>query len=266
MLAPERQSRILSELQHAEAVRVADLAKTLMVSEMTVRRDIEALEERQQLRRVHGGAVRLPSFSGEEPGFARNAGVELSAKRAIAAAALALVRPGMTVGLTGGTTTFQLAERLHEVAALTVVTNSLKAAEVLYRRSGPGSRVVVTGGERTPSEALVGPVTEGALARLNVDVCFMGIHGIDPVRGLTSPNTVEAQTNAAFITAAARFVVLADHSKFNVVSLAQVAPLAALDTLITDDGIGADIAARIRAVVPDLRIAARTGTTEKDES
>ncbi|MFI5085950.1 MAG: DeoR family transcriptional regulator, partial [Actinomycetales bacterium] len=60
MLAPERQSRILSELQHAEAVRVADLAKTLMVSEMTVRRDIEALEERQQLRRVHGGAVRLP--------------------------------------------------------------------------------------------------------------------------------------------------------------------------------------------------------------
>src|SRR5690606_2938685 len=125
-------------------------------------------------------------------------------------------------------TTYQLAallatdlDRLHH---LTVVTNSLKAAELLYRQQGgSGLKVIVTGGERTPSEALVGPVARMVLGQLNTDVCFMGVHGLDAERGLTSPNALEAETNAAFIQATSRLIVLADSTKFNVRSLASIA-------------------------------------------
>ncbi len=256
MLAPERQSRILKELQRYEAVRVTDLAAALGVSEMTVRRDIEALDGRGLLRKIHGGATRLARLSAVEPGFASNSDLLPEAKAAIAEEALALVKPGMTVALTGGTTTYRLAAILNRVQGLTVITNSLKAAEALYRLQPDGSKVIITGGERTPSEALVGPLASAAIRGLNADICFMGIHGIDARRGLTSPNLVEAQTNIAFVASAECLVILADHSKFNVRSLASVAELSDVDTLITDDGVSAATAAIFRPLVRTLRLAA----------
>jgi DeoR/GlpR family transcriptional regulator of sugar metabolism len=262
VLAPERQSRILKELQQFEAIRVTDLAGLLRVSEMTVRRDIEALDAKGLLRKIHGGATRLARFSAVEPGFASNADRHLDAKAAIAQQALALLEPGMTVALTGGTTTYQLAMLLNAVDGLTVVTNSLKAAEALYRlQQANGTKVIVTGGERTPSEALVGAVANATIARLNTDICFMGVHGIDVRRGLTSPNLVEAATNTAFVQAAARLVVLADHSKFNVRSLASIAELGEVDTLITDDGASAETLAAFRPLLADLRLAGVGGVT-----
>ncbi|WP_427016662.1 DeoR/GlpR family DNA-binding transcription regulator [Pseudarthrobacter sp. P1] len=256
MLAPERQSRILRELQHHEAVRVAELATALGVSEMTVRRDIEALDTSGLARKIHGGATRLARLSAVEPGFISNAGREPEAKTAIAAAALVLLEPGMTVALTGGTTTYHLATLLHQIDNLTVVTNSLKVAEVLHQHQGEaGTTVIVTGGERTPSEALVGPVARASIERLNTDICFMGVHGIDAARGLTSPNLQEADTNSAFVHATSLLVVLADHSKFNVRSLASVAPLADVDTIITDDGVDASTLALFRPLVSHLVVA-----------
>lgn len=256
MLAPERQSRILAELDRAESVRVAELAIELNVSEMTIRRDIEALDNRALLRRIHGGAARLRQFSAVEPGFASNVGSGRARKEAIAALALSMVKPGMTIALTGGTTTFALARLLFRVPNVTVVTNSFKAAEVLYEQlPGRSQTVLITGGERTPSEALVGPLTNLVLEQLNVDLCFMGVHGLDPERGLTSPNAVEAETNRAFIRAAEALVVLADHSKFNVTSLAQIAPLRQVSTLITDTGASKSLLAPFAALVADLRVA-----------
>ncbi len=256
MLAPQRQSRILKELQLNEAVRVTDLAEALSVSEMTVRRDIEALDVKGLLRKIHGGATRLARYSAVEPGFANNSDLQPAAKAAIATAAFGLVEPGMTLALTGGTTTYRLATMLNRVEGLTVITNSLKAAEALYQlQPANGTKVIITGGERTPSEALVGPVADAAIARLNCDICFMGIHGIDARRGLTSPNVVEAQTNIAFSSSAERLVVLADHTKFNVRALASVAALRDVDTLITDDGIAPATAADFRPLLRTLRIA-----------
>lgn len=239
MLAPERQARILKELKLHEAVRVADIAAALNVSEMTVRRDIEALNQGGLARKIHGGAMRLSPLSALEPGFSLNVDKELEGKLAIAREALALVHPGMALALTGGTTTYQLAvllaENLQRLPGLTVVTNSLKAAELLYHQQGAANvKVIVTGGERTPSEALVGPVASMALQHLNTDICFMGVHGLDADRGLTSPNLLEAETNAAFIRATTRLVVLADSTKFQLRSLASIAPMAAVDTIITD--------------------------------
>ncbi|NVM96669.1 DeoR/GlpR family DNA-binding transcription regulator [Arthrobacter wenxiniae] len=264
MLAPERQARILKELQLHEAVRVADVAATLKVSEMTVRRDIEALDATGLVRKIHGGAMRLARLSALEPGFLLNVDKELESKLGIAAEALRLVKPGMTLGLTGGTTTYQLA--VHLAAALdrlpdlTVVTNSLKAAELLYQQKGASScTVIVTGGERTPSEALVGPVARLALRSLNTDLCFMGVHGLDAERGLTSPNLLEAETNAAFIESTGRLVVLADSTKFRVRSLATIAPLSAVDTVITDDGVSAAVRETFAAGVPTLTVVPAAG-------
>ncbi|WP_125610662.1 DeoR/GlpR family DNA-binding transcription regulator [Specibacter cremeus] len=266
MLAPERQARILAELDNHQAVRVTDIAGLLGVSEMTVRRDIDVLETAGRLRRIHGGASRLAGLSAVEPGFSSNADKALGAKAAIAAAAWPLIESGMTIGLTGGTTTYRLARELGrrraELERLTIVTNSLKVAEALHR--GPGQepwKVIVTGGERTPSEALVGPVTCAALRGLNTDLCFMGVHGIDAARGLTTPNLLEAETNAAFVAATGRLAVLADHAKFNVRALAVIAGLDDVDTIITDDGVGAGTRDTFAALVPTFITAGPTRET-----
>lgn len=255
MLAPERQARILKELQLHEAVRVADVATTLNVSEMTIRRDIEALDQGGLLRKIHGGAMRMSRLSAIEPGFLLNVDKQLERKQAIAHEALRLIQPGMTLALTGGTTTYQLAvllsHELDRLPGLTVVTNSLKVAELLYRGQGSSElKVVITGGERTPSEALVGPVARMALERLNTDLCFMGVHGLDAERGLTSPNSLEAETNAAFIAATSRLVIVADSTKFQLRSLSGIGPLSAVDTIVTDTlldpGVAGIFSSRVR--------------------
>ena len=176
-----------------------------------------------------------------EPGFLLNVDKQLDGKLAIAAQALALIQPGMTVALTGGTTTYQLAVLLApswtRLRNLTVVTNSLKVAELLYRQQGSSDlKVIVTGGERTPSEALVGPVARLALGSLNTDLCFMGVHGLDSEpRPDAAPTRWRPRRTRRSSTATSRLVILADSTKFQVRSLAAIAPLGAVDTIITDD-------------------------------
>jgi DeoR/GlpR family transcriptional regulator of sugar metabolism len=266
LLATQRRHWILQELQASGTVRVADLAGVLGVSEMTVRRDIDTLDAEGQLLRVHGGATRTGSFSAIEPEFVSKSAQETEAKRAIAAEALSLLRPDMTLLISGGTTTYEFARLLPRDLGLTVATNSIMVANALI--PGPrapggrgGIRTLVLGGQRTPSEALVGPVTMHAMEHLHADLCFMGVHGIDPEAGITSPNLLEAEVNAAMIAASAGLVVLADSSKYSVVGLAGIAPLSSIATLITDSGIttrgaGHRAADVLTQAVGDLRIAA----------
>lgn len=273
MLATQRRHRILQELQASGTVRVADLAGVLGVSEMTVRRDIDTLDAEGQLLRVHGGATRTDTFSAIEPEFVSKSAQEAEAKRAIAAEALGLLRPDMTLLISGGTTTYEFARLLPRDLGLTVATNSIMVANALVPGplspgAGGGIRTLVLGGQRTPSEALVGPVTMHAMENLHADLCFMGVHGIDPEAGITSPNLLEAEVNAAMIAASGALVVLADASKYGVVGLAGIAPLSSIGTLITDSGItarGAGHAAAevLRQAVGDLRIAALPARSEQ---
>jgi DeoR/GlpR family transcriptional regulator of sugar metabolism len=263
LLATQRRHWILQELQASWTVRVADLAGVLGVSEMTVRRDIDTLDAEGQLLRVHGGATRTGSFSAIEPEFVSKSAQETEAKRAIAAEALSLLRPDMTLLISGGTTTYEFARLLPRDLGLTVATNSIMVANALIPGpGGPGGiRTLVLGGQRTPSEALVGPVTMHAMENLHADLCFMGVHGIDPEAGITSPNLLEAEVNAAMIAASAALVVLADASKYGVVGLAGIAPLSSIGTLISDSGIttrgaGRPAADVLTQAVGDLRIAA----------
>ncbi|WP_104104776.1 DeoR/GlpR family DNA-binding transcription regulator [Arthrobacter sp. 08Y14] len=251
MLAAERQAAILDRLDRQSAVRVSDLALNLRVSEMTVRRDIDSLEARGALVRVHGGAVRSGSLSSVEPGFEANRTRSSEAKQRIAQTAVSLLAPGMTVSVTGGTTTYALAPLLSAVPGLTVITNSMPLANELHRLQaaaphGSAPEVLLAGGQLTPSQALVGPLATRTISSLRADLCFMGAHGVDAAAGITTPNLAEAETNAAFAGNCGRLVLLADATKIGIVSLARVAPLDAAAALVTDRSPGAEYSALTR--------------------
>lgn len=237
MLAAQRRERILVALDRDGAVTVAGLAKALDVSEMTVRRDLDALHAGGQLHKVHGGATQSRAGSGREPGFSAKAALAGPAKMSIAREAARMVEPGATVGLTAGTTTVHVAQRLLGLKGITVVTNSIRVAEVFHDTATYEIPVIVTGGSRTPSDALVGPMAVSALRQLHLDICFMGVHGMDEHAGFTTPNLLEADTNRAFAENARQFVVVADSSKWGEIGLARITPLADASCVITDSGL-----------------------------
>ncbi|MEV1007040.1 DeoR/GlpR family DNA-binding transcription regulator [Streptomyces sp. NPDC049881] len=250
LLAGQRRALILEEVRRRGGIRVSELTRMLQVSDMTVRRDLDVLARQGALEKVHGGAVPVAEQRTHEPGFEAKSSLEPSAKSAIARSAAALASPGSAVALSGGTTTYAVARELLDVPGLTVVTNSVRVADVFHdaRRADPAAAgapqtatVVLTGGVRTPSDALVGPVADAAIGSLHFDVLFLGVHGISVEAGLSTPNLAEAETNRHFIRSARRVVVVADHTKWGTTGLSSFASLDEVDTLVTDSGLpGAD--------------------------
>ena len=237
LLAKQRQAAILNEVRRRGGVRVSELIDMLGVSDMTIRRDLVTLAHDGLLEKVHGGAAVLPEHSTTEPGFRAKSLREHAEKEAIAASAAEFVTPGAAIAMTAGTTTHALARRLVDVPRLTVVTNSLPLAEVLYEANGPDQTVVLTGGVRTPSDALAGAIAVEAIRSLHVDILFMGIHGMDEHAGFTAPNLLEAEVDRALVEAARQLVIVADHTKFGVVGLSTITSLDEADVLVTDDGL-----------------------------
>ncbi len=253
MLARQRHAYILDRVRSDGGVRVADLVRELGVSDMTVRRDLELLQEQGLLEKVHGGATAVEQSALFEPGFSAKSELQRDAKESIAAAAARLVEPGHAIAISAGTTTYAVARRLLEVPRLTVVTNSVPVADVLYHGGRADQTVILTGGARTPSDALVGPFAVAALRTVNVDLVIMGVHGMDPHAGYTTPNMQEAETDRAMVDAGRRLIVVADHSKWGVIGISSIARLSQADMLITDDGLEAaareTLAAQVRELV-----------------
>lgn len=236
MLAPQRQSMIVERVRRSGAVRVAELVEEFRVSDMTIRRDLESLADRGLVSKVHGGATAVDIGSTDEPGFAAKSVREKEAKEAIARTAADLVKPGEAIALSGGTTTWTLAQHLIGVAELTVVTNSVPVADVFYRSGRADQTVILTGGIRTPSDALVGPFAVAALDTINVDTLFLGVHGIS-ASGFTTPNIDESETDRALIRASRRLVVLADSTKWEIVGIRTIARCEEADVLVCDSGL-----------------------------
>lgn len=234
MLARQRQAKILERVREDGAVRVADLVRELGVSDMTVRRDLEILDDRGLLEKVHGGATAVEGSALFEPTFAAKSTLQQAEKDAIAAAAAALVEPGMAIAVSAGTTTYALAQRLADIPRITVVTNSIRVTDVLHHTGRADQTIILTGGVRTPSEALVGPFAVAALRTVHVDLVFVGVHGMDPHSGFTCPNLLEAETDRALIESARRLVVVADHTKWGVIGISSIARLDQADVLVTD--------------------------------
>ena len=260
MLAGQRQQRIVEEVRRQGAVRVSELTALLGVSDMTIRRDLDVLAASGLVEKVHGGATARNRLSTDEPGFDAKSHRQLNEKDAIAQAAAALVEPGQAIGLTAGTTTWRLAQHVADVPELTVVTNSIQVANVLHVEPRPDLTVLLTGGVRTPSDALVGPVAVSTIRSLHMDVLFMGIHGMTEDAGFTTPNILEAETDQALIAAAERVVVVADHTKWGVRGLSRIAPLDQADVLVSDTGLPRDARMLLGEHVEQLILAPRRPT------
>jgi DeoR/GlpR family transcriptional regulator of sugar metabolism len=264
LLAEQRRALILDEVRRRGGVRVNELTRKLNVSDMTVRRDLDVLARQGVIEKVHGGAVPVIEASTHEPGFEVKSSLELSAKEAIARTAAVMAVPGSSIALSGGTTTYALAQHLLDVPDLTVVTNSVRVADVFHAAQAAGSpaaqrpggaTVVLTGGVRTPSDSLVGPVADQAIRSLHFDVLFLGVHGISAEAGLSTPNLAEAETNRRLVRSARRVVVVADHTKWGTVGLSSFATLGQVDTLVTDAGLSAEAREEIIEQLPGLLVA-----------
>jgi len=263
MLAAQRQALILEAVRRSGGVRVADLVEQLGVSDMTIRRDLDMLARRGLVDKVHGGALAVAERSTDEPGFEAKSVREEREKRTIARAAARLVEPGSAVGLSAGTTTWALAHVLRDVPDITVVTNSIRIADVFHQAQRPDHTIVLTGGVRTPSDALVGTVAVAAIRSLHLDLVFMGVHGMDERAGFTTPNLMEADVDRALVAATRRLVVLADHTKWRVVGLSTIARLNDADVLVTDSAIDAEARTVLADRVGELVVADVADTIEE---
>ena len=227
----ERLTAIIDRLSTTGTIAVAELALTLNASTATIRRDLRLLENQRLLSRTHGGAV--PNGVLYELPLRYKGARHHDEKLRIAREAAGRVIEGWAVGLTGGTTTSEVARSLVDHARLTIVTNALNIASELAVR--PNLRLLVTGGmARAESYELVGPIAERSLSGINLDLVMLGVDGISLTAGLTTHHEIEAHTNLALIERAQRVIVVADSSKIGTVAFARICDLARADELITD--------------------------------
>ena len=256
LLARQRQEFILERIAATGGVRVTDVVEALDVSEMTVRRDITELVAQGLVERVHGGAV-AAGPAGHEPRFTSKSTLNPQAKERIGRRAADLVRPGDAVALSAGTTTLAVAHALtalEHFGTLTLITNSLPASQILFDAADAARAegatvptVLLTGGELTPSQALVGPLAADALASLRVEWSFLGAHGLTVDAGLMTPNLAEAATNAAIVAAARTVVAVVDTSKWGVLGLRSFCPTDRIGVLVTEAAPDAETTAALEA-------------------
>lgn len=215
------------------AVSLRELARVVQTSEVTVRRDVRALEAEGLLDRRHGGAV-LPGGFTRESGFPQKSHLATAEKTAIADLAAGLVEEGEAIVVGAGTTTQELARRLARVPGLTVVTNSLLVAQALAHANRV--EVVMTGGTlRGSNYALVGSGAEQSLQGLRVSRAFLSGSGLTAERGLSTSNMLSASVDRALVQAAAEVVVLADHTKLGTDTMFQTVPTDVITRLVTDE-------------------------------
>jgi len=248
LIPAERHHRIQALLEQRLVASIADMSELLGVSEATIRRDLETLEERGLLERTHGGAIltrRLPN----EPVYSLSAGVHPNEKRRIGAAAAGLVAEGDTVFINSGTTTTEVIRHLADrpdLTRATIITTNVSGALDLHH---PGLEVVLLGGSYRPeSKAVVGESALRALQQMYADKCFLGVDGFSLKCGLTTPVQAEAEI-ARLMLARARgaAIVVADGSKWGVVSNYEIGGIEQVHILVSDAGLAAGAAAELSA-------------------
>ncbi|NLG69353.1 MAG: DeoR/GlpR transcriptional regulator [Firmicutes bacterium] len=210
MRASERRRQIRELLERDGRVDVGALHTRFRVSEMTIRRDLAWLEVRGYAVRTYGGAVAARG-STAEPSYRAKLGDRRAEKQAIARAAAELIEDGEAVLLDAGTTTGAMLPYLRS-RKLTVITNAPEFVSALL--DAPAVTLILIGGVvRARSVACVGSLATDALSKLSPDVCVLGVDGLDPERGLTIPDPVEAEIKRAMLLASRRRIVVADSSK-----------------------------------------------------
>jgi DeoR family transcriptional regulator, aga operon transcriptional repressor len=234
-----RLTTILSALQQSGSVSVEGLSKELDVSLVTIRRDLDALENKGLLRRTHGGAISIEPFFYEPFKNDRSFQAQVERfgeeKRRIGRAAASLIKEGEIIALTPGTTTTEVIRGIPMNHRVTVVTSTVNVAMELSKRKD--LEVFVTGGHlRGEWFSLVGPTAAQSLSHLSIHTLFIGADGIDAKQGVTCFSPDESQLNSTMVKHAQRKIAVVDHSKFGVVAGWRICPTSELDLLITDSG------------------------------
>lgn len=248
MLAEERRNRILEVLRDREqgVVSVTELSELLETSNMTIRRDLDWLENKGVLRRVHGGAVICPDETDEKP-FAERFEQFSREKQLVGRTAAQLVQDGETIILDAGTTTQQVARHLTSKQDVVAITNAIPIVEELARC--PHVSTIVLGGMLKQQElCTVGPMVTQELSRLSVDKFFLSVSGFTLEKGATDPDLQETEVKQAMMQAAQEIILVADSSKWGVINLAQITPLHTVHKIVTDDGLPAPAIEAIEAI------------------
>lgn len=234
MFVEERKSRIVEFINEHEKATVLQLCAKFEVSKATIRNDLNELDEKGLIKRIHGGAISTHSVNYEMSIVNRGVWLQ-SEKEAIAKQALSYIRDGDCIGMDAGTTTFELVKLLSGFSRLTIVTYDLNIAA--YLDANTENTVILAGGEiRKHFHYMTGDAALHTLKDLYLDVLFLAGNGVDAQKGLTTPNLDTARLKKCMIMNARHKVLLADHSKINNVSFSKYADLSEIDVFITDAG------------------------------
>lgn len=235
----KRRVIILEKLHQDGQVDVKGLSEELGVSEVTIRNDLAKLEEKKMLIRARGGAFKHDGVGRDFHLSVKNK-QNLEAKRRIGQLAAGLIEDNDTIILDSGTTTIEITRYLADFSSLTIITNALNIANEVAEYQN--TNVIIPGGYlRKNSLSLIGAAAEDSFRNYFCDKLFLAVDGISLQHGLSTPNVEEAHLNRIMIDISKRIIVVADSSKFLNRSLALIAPLSKIDTIITDTGIDSDI-------------------------
>lgn len=250
-LSDERRSRILEVIRQRGFASLPGLAEALEVSESTVRRDLDFLEESGVAQRTHGGVF----YTGPSPKLAhfdQRQSLNWDKKRQIAVAASGLIEDNDTVLLDGGSTTYELAQLLVG-RPLQVVTNSLPVAN-LFTSSEKADLVLIGGYVHAKTGVSLGPYANHMLAELNVRRAVISVAGINE-RGCYNSNLLLVETERAMMASAEEVIVVADSTKFGHTSLSHLCELSEIDTVVTDRELTHDWRERLAAAEVKLVVA-----------
>jgi len=260
LIPAQRHERIRERLEASKVVRNTELSELLGVSEATIRRDLEWLEEQGILERTHGGAI-LSQRLKQEPEYAARELAHPEEKSIIGAAAAALIEEGDTIFVNSGTTTTEVIRHIPSGAKVTVVTNNLSAAMQVHE---VGFELILLGGTVYPrSNAVVGHFAAENLRQMNANKTFIGADGVSLKYGYTVPSNPEAELVHLMIERTrGQVIVVADYSKWGVVSNFEVARIDQIHTLVTDAKFSARARAELQARNVKVIVAGVESTTE----
>ncbi|PQP80811.1 DeoR/GlpR transcriptional regulator [Paenibacillus sp. PCH8] len=237
MLVAERYEKIVEWVDMQGSMRVTELSERCGVTEETIRRDLDKLEQAGRLRRSHGGAVsvRYKEEGQSEIPYPERAVAHAEEKRRIAREAVKLVESGDRIALDASTTAWYMAAGLPNIP-LTVLTNSIKVAAELSNKEQ--IRVIATGGQlASKSLSFVGPLAERSLDAYHVDKVFLSCKGVHLTKGISESNELQALVKQKMIQIADEVILLADSSKFNIQAFTRVAEMDSVAKVITDLGV-----------------------------
>ena len=246
--AKERRTLILNELKKKGKVKVTELARDFKVTEVSIRKDLEELENRKLLIRVKGGAVSIYSDSQyDDRLISEKALLHQREKTSLGAFAASLVQDGESLIIDSGTTMMQVARFLDSNLRLTIITNALDIAMSLYKKTN--FQVIVLGGTmRKTSFSTVGLLSEANLKNFYTDKLFLGVDSISIRDGISTPDIEEASLNQAMLGCAREVIAVFDSSKVNTRALAFIANVESIDTIITDNNLPANVKRQLKGM------------------